>query len=179
MFEDEHRTFAEKLGVDNFLRYVGETGHIIGRVGENYVGWCMGGFDKLERVAFDERQIVDGENRGHFADEIILRGGFFDGSHPRASARKKFESDGSRAREEVGRGRLFVKIHEVFEHVEDVFARKVGRRSRRYVGRHVETPASVFSSDYSHSGIITRSKGMESESVPARNIDDGNIIGMT
>ena len=62
-----------------------------------------------------------------------------------------------------------------FDDVEDVFAGEVGCRSRRNVFRHVEPPATVFTSDYSHSGRIVKSKGAAVTFSPRRIISAGNI----
>jgi len=71
------------------------------------------------------------------------------------------------------------KVDKVFKHVENVFAREVGGRARGDICGDVETSTAVFTSDYSHSGSVISSNGAERESLPALNMADGKMSGIT
>lgn len=115
----------------------------------------------------------------HAAYEIVLGGGFLHGCHRGASARQKFKRHGSGAGEEVERRGRVVEVDKIFNDVEYVLAGEVGGGTRCDVGGDVETSTAIFSSYYSHNGKIIRSNGDFMASEPARNIADGNIMGIT
>lgn len=178
VLDDEERARFDESGGKDCAGNVGESVHVVGRVGEDEIealGRCR---DVAQGVAADEGVCGISELFRHFCDETLLGGGFLDGDYAAATARKKLEADGARAGEKVERVDV-LEVDIVFDDVEDVLSREVGCRARGDVCGYVETSASVFSSYYSHKGRSISGKGALKASRPARRAAEGKISGMT
>ena len=194
VLDDEDGAGPEQMRLKHLRRYFGEAGHIVGGIGKYNDEGGESGVDVTEYVAADEGMLLlRTQFAGHLADEVGLRGGFLYRGDMAAAARQKFKRYGSRAGEKVERrGVILLKVHHIFEDVEDILACEVGGGSRGDIGGDVEASSPVFSSDYSHSeewitglaaaatsGATTSSKGAEREAFPARNITEGKMAGIT
>lgn len=146
--------------IKNSCGYGGKSRHVVGRVGKHDVVGPRGCGQEAQGIAAYEVQIGLAELCCHFFDKIVLYRGFFNSRYTRRFTRQKFDRYGAGAGKEV-QDVLALNVGDVFEHIKYVLAREVGCGSRRDIGRHVESPAAVFSSYYSHNGISSRGRGAD------------------
>ena len=149
MLDYHYRALVQHLRAENGGRDFGKARHVVGRVGKHHIERGRATVDETQRIATHETEIVGAELLRHTLYERTLHGGFLHGRDLGTTARQKLETHGSRARKKV-ESAYALKVDYVFENVENVLARKIGGRAGRYVAGHIETPAPVFSSDYSH-----------------------------
>ena len=123
-------------------------------------------------------QIVVTEPLRHILYKPVLCGGLLHRRHRTAFARQKLKADSPGAGKKVESVASF-KIGQILNNVEYILTGKVGGRPRRDICRHIESPTSVFSSNYSHSIINFKSKGASWMSGPAFIIGAGTTRGIT
>ena len=120
-----------------------------------------------EDIAANQCQRIRFQLFGDFGDKggmcIIL----FDSRHAPAFARKQFERNASRTRKQVERIHP-LKIDMVGDHIEDIFLRKVRRRTGAEGRRDIKTSPSVYSTYNSHNDRAIRSNGACNTSGPIK-----------
>ena len=167
MFHHEDASGAQHPRLEDFARNLAEAGEVVGRIGEDDVEAAAAALDIAQGVAAHQGVVVGAKLADYLGDESLLGARLLDARGRPAAAGKELVAHGAGAREEV-QGVLALEVYRVLEHVENILAGEVRGRPRRDVRRHVEAPASVFASDYSHSGKITDGKGAAVASPPAR-----------
>ena len=122
---------------------------LIGRIGENQVELPLRGLDEAKNVLPDDDVTLGLEFLGTIFDKLNVLGIHLDAHDWIAAPRQHFKRDATRARKKVERtGSLEINVS--VEHVEKVFLRKIGRRTRLERARNVEMPTLVDSSDDAH-----------------------------
>lgn len=169
--------FFDEMRGEYHPGYLVKSRMIIGGVGKYYIVAAATAFDKSEYVAFYDTHVVGGEfllDRAYESHLSLcqLYSGDFGGL-----ARKEFKCHCACTGEKVAYAFPFY-ILEILDYVEYILAGEVGRRAGGYVFGRVETPAPVFSSDYSHmvSFLYTSSAALSGS--PLRRAPSGSCIGM-
>lgn len=149
VFENENPIGTQQVMLENQVGNRRKRFQLIGRIGKNQVELPLRGFDEAKNVLSDDDVTLGLELLGAIFDELhVLRIHFY--AHDWvAASRQHFKRDAARARKEVERtGTLEINVS--VEHVEEVFLRKIGRRTRLERARNVEMPTLVDSSDDAH-----------------------------
>ena len=162
VFKHENAAFRQQIVLENQVGNRRERRQLIGWVGENQVELPLRGLDESKNVFSNDDVALSLEFLGAIFDELHVLGIHFNAHHWVAAPRQHFKRDAARAGKQVERTDV-VEIDVAVEYVEEVFLRKIGRRTRLERARNVEMATFVNSSDNAHNGQsskrIFRSKG--------------------
>lgn len=164
-YEDTAR--SEHARLEHLARDLGETGHIIGWIGEDEIILAGTGSDKAQSVATHQGMVFIAQRLHGLVDETGLCGSLFHRSDVRRASREQFQRYCACAGKEI-KSPHALQIGHILDHIEDILLGEVGGGPRSYIGGHVEAASPVFSSDYAHDGCNNnRFNGAVSAGVPA------------
>lgn len=157
---------------------VAEAVEVIRRVGKHKIKGRLGVADEAQGIGAEQVEIPVAKLLLHLLDKARLSSRLLDRGHRGGATRKQLEANGTRTGKKVQTAQA-LNVDHIFNHIEYILAGEIGCRAGSDICRDVEASTSVFSSDYSHKGVIIKSNGASMASFPALNISGGKIIGIT
>ena len=168
MFHHEDASVPQQIAFEDKFRHFGQFFQGIRGICKDEIKTLgRSRMEITEDIAANQCQRIRFQLFGDFGDKggmcIIL----FDSRHAPAFARKQFERNASRTRKQVERIHP-LKIDMVGDHIEDIFLRKVRRRTGAEGRRDIKTSPSVYSTYNSHNDRAIRSNGACNTSGPIK-----------
>lgn len=153
VLEDEQTAGAQHALAKDELRYGGQRGQSVRRVGEDEVVLLLARLDEAEHVATDEDVVLRAELRHALADERRMVAVHLHAHNRSAAAREQFERDAARTSEEIER-LCAIHIDVAVNHVEDILFGEVRCRTSLERARNIKVAPFIFSCYYTHNMML-------------------------
>ncbi len=159
MLKNKNSARLNYTPIEHFGCHLFKAWQIVGRIGENEIKRSRpAAIEKAKHISPHQTQIISTQTSTHLFDKPILCRSLLHRSNHAGATAEQFESHRPRSSKQIQSYRI-LQINQFFNDIKYIFPRKIRSGPGRNICRHIESAASVFSSNYPHCPVINKSKG--------------------